>query len=191
MEIIAFFSAFVLIALAELGDKTMLLTLALATRYRLVTVLSGVFLATGLLMLLPVVVGRFVYEIIPEYVVGAAAGIIFIAFGVWMLKEDDDDDDNEEEVKSRFGPFATVFLTFLLAEFGDKTQLATIPLAVKYSTSLGMVWLGATLGMVGVNAGGIVLGNRLGEKMDSEVVEKAAGVLFIIFGLVFLAGALL
>lgn len=176
--------------LAELGDKTMLLALALAVKYRPSTVLIGLFTATALLMLLPVAVGGFVFEIVPVSLLGAISGVIFIAFGLWMFIGNEEE-EGDEELKTRFGPLATVIITFVLAEFGDKTQLATVPLAAKYGNSLVLVWLGATLGMAGVNVAGIFIGNKLREKIDRRLIEKAAGSLFILFGVVLLAGAAL
>jgi putative Ca2+/H+ antiporter (TMEM165/GDT1 family) len=187
MEAAVFASSFVLIALAELGDKTQLLTMALATRYRLSTVLPGVVLATGLLMLLAVGVGQFVYYLIPVWLVKALAGMVFLGFGVWILKGDDDDD---EGFKTGFSPFATVFLTFLLAELGDKTQLAVIPLAAT-TPNTPLVWAGATLGMISANGLGILFGNHLGGRVQEELIKKIAAVLFMLFGVFFLGNSLM
>ncbi len=182
METAVFASSFALIALAELGDKTQLLAMALATRYRISTVLSGVVVATALLMLLAVGVGQFLFYLIPVDLMRTLAGIAFIAFGLWVLKDDDDDGGG---MNTPFNPFLTVFLTFLLAEFGDKTQLATVPLAATTS-SAAMVWAGATLGMLSANGTGVVFGNRLRERVSPGLIKKMAAALFIIFGILFL-----
>ncbi len=187
MDALPLLSTFAIIAIAELGDKTQLLTMAFATRYRARDVLASVLAASALLMLLAVFAGRVLYNLIPTSYVQLITGFLFLLFAFWILFFD----DGEEEEESHQGktPFLTVFGAFILAETGDKTQLAALMLAVKYN-ALFEVWIGATLGMFAANSVGIVAGNRIGAKFPEKLIKRAAAALFFLFGAVTLYGAL-
>lgn len=177
--LLPFFSSFFVIGVAELGDKTQLLTMALSTKYDLKTVISGVFVATAVLMVIPVALGGFLGSLIPLSYVQFLAGVLFILFGVWILFSDEED---AEDHGRGVNPFLAVTSAFFLAEFGDKTQLATVALAVKFG-SFWQVWLGATLGMAVANSVGVVVGNRLRAGLPREAIEKVAAFIFILFGI--------
>jgi len=187
MDILPFLSTFVIIAIAELGDKTQLLTMAFATRYRARDVLASVLAASALLMLAAVFIGKALYVILPITYIQFLAGVLFILFGIWILFFDEE----EEVLESHSGktPFLTVFGAFILAETGDKTQLAALALAVKYN-SLFEVWAGATLGMFIANSIGIIAGNKIKGKLPEKLIKRAAALLFLIFGAVTLLGGL-
>lgn len=188
MELLPLLSTFAIISIAELGDKTQLLTMAFAARYRARDVLASVLVASAILMLIAVFVGRVLSELIPTSYVQLIAGFLFLLFAFWILFFGEED---EEEEKSRSGktPFLTVFGAFILAETGDKTQLAALALAVKYN-ALFEVWIGATSGMFVANAIGIAAGNRIRAKFPEKLIKRAAATLFFLFGAVTLYGAL-
>lgn len=187
MELLPLFSTFAIIAIAELGDKTQLLTMAFATRYRARDVLTSVLAASALLMLLAVFVGRVLYELIPTSYVQLLAGFLFLLFAFWVLFFDEEGE--EEESRSGKTPFLNVFGAFILAETGDKTQLAALALVVKYNALLE-VWIGATLGMFVANSIGVVAGNRIRTKLPKKIIKRVAAALFFLFGAVTLYGAL-
>jgi Ca2+/H+ antiporter, TMEM165/GDT1 family len=180
----AFLSTFGLVFLAELGDKSMLFSLSAATRYRWWMVLLPIAVATALLNGLAVIAGGIAGDLLPEAVVAVAAGALFIAFGLWTLRGDDEDD---EDVSTAYlSPWRVMLalgLVFFLAEFGDKTQIATMALAGLHGGgAIVAVWLGATLGMVGTNALAVFAGRRLERYLPPRVVRLAAAGVFIAFG---------
>lgn len=179
----AFLASVAFVVLAEMGDKTQLLAMAFATRFRASTVLWAVLFATALNHLLAVAVGSCLTAVIPLQYVRLAAAISFVGFGLWTIRGDELAD---EEKKDRFGPFWTVAIAFFLAEMGDKTQLATVALAAKYETIVP-VWLGTTTGMMIADAIGIVVGIVLGKKIPERTVKWIAAAVFILFGLAGLA----
>jgi len=185
----AFLASLFFITVAEMGDKTQLVALAFATRYRFRDVIGGIFTATLLVHLFSVVAGQFLGLLIPFNYIQFLAGASFIGFGIWTLKGDEL--DGEHEKRSRFGPFLTVAMAFFLAELGDKTQLATISLAAEYSgpavskhSSFIQVWLGSTLGMVVADALAIITGIFLGKKLPEKLIKWISAAIFIIFGVV-------
>ncbi|MHB9096084.1 MAG: TMEM165/GDT1 family protein [Eubacteriales bacterium] len=185
----AFIGSLFFITMAEMGDKTQLVALAFATRYKVKDVIGGIFAATLLVHLFSVVVGQFLGEWIPFTYIQLLAGISFIGFGIWTLRGDEL--DGEHEKISRFGPFLTVAIAFFLAELGDKTQLATISLAAKYSSTLAakyssfiQVWVGSTFGMVIADGLAIVVGIVLGKKLPEKIIKWVSAVIFIGFGIV-------
>ncbi len=189
----AFITAFLLVCVAEMADKTQLLTLCLTCRYPVRKVLLGITLAISLLNLGAVAIGGLVGEFLPVTPVKIGAGLLFIGFGIWTLVSTNGADEEEScETSPSRGAVTAVFLAFLVAELGDKTQLATISLSARFSGFGGAatVWLGATLGMLAANSlaigGGTLLGNRLSER----TLKRASAVLFIAFGLWTLADAL-
>lgn len=176
---VAFWTAFIFVVLAEMGDKTQLLAMACATKYRWQTVMWGVFAATVLNHLLAVLVGNYLTNFISMTYIQLGAAVSFILFGLWTIRGDELDDDDQV---SRYGPFFTVALAFFLAEMGDKTQLATVALAAKFQTVLP-VWMGTTAGMMIADGFGIIVGIVLGRKIPERVVKWGAALIFIAFGL--------
>src|SRR3989338_5625205 len=141
------------VVLAEMGDKTQPLAMAFAARYSASKVLLAVFIATLANHALAVAAGRFLTKVIPMDIISFAAALSFIIFGLWTIRGDKLEGHDKKE--SRFGPVATVAIAFFLAEMGDKTQLATISLAVKYQSVISVL-MGTTLGMVIADAIGII-----------------------------------
>lgn len=182
----AFLTSVAFVVLAEMGDKTQLLAMAFATRFRWQTVMWGVFAATVLNHLFAVVVGTYLTHIIPMQYIQIAAAVSFIVFGLWTIRGDEL--DGEDKV-TKFSPFWTVAIAFFMAEMGDKTQLATVALAAQFNTIIP-VWLGTTTGMMIADAIGIVIGIVMGKRIPERVVKWVAALIFILFGIVGLYEAL-
>jgi len=176
----AFLLSMSIVVLAEMGDKTQLLAMAFATRYKAAVVLWAVFWATFFNHLLAVVVGNYLTHFIPIQYIQIAAAVSFILFGLWTIRGDE---LNNEDKRFSFSPFWTVAIAFFIAEMGDKTQLATVALAAKYQ-SIIPVWLGTTTGMVIADAIGIVIGIIIGKKIPERAVKWFAAIIFILFGLI-------
>lgn len=174
-------TTFLIIAAAELGDKTQLLTLGFATKYTVWQVIAAVTAATAVLMALAVIFGGAISYYIPEFYLQLLAGTLFIGFGIWTLLGEEKEED--EKVKGNHNPFSIVFASFFLAELGDKTQLATLALSARYGSPL-QVWLGATLGMAGVNAVAALAGSWIKKIVSEKAIKWIGAAIFIIFGLI-------
>jgi Ca2+/H+ antiporter, TMEM165/GDT1 family len=174
----AYITSLVFVVLAEMGDKTQLLAMAFASRYRWQTVMSAVFLATLLNHLLAVAAGSFLTNVVPLQYIQIAGAASFILFGLWTLRGDELED---EDKKFKYSPFWTVAIAFFIAEMGDKTQLATVALATRFDGII-QIWLGTTSGMVIADAFGIIVGIVLGKKIPERAVKWFAASVFIIFG---------
>ncbi|CAM3693841.1 hypothetical protein GCM10009799_19790 [Nocardiopsis rhodophaea] len=170
------------IFIAEMGDKTQLVAMSLATRYRAWTVLLGITVATVAVHGLSVLIGEVLGLAIPTHWVTLIAGASFILFGLWTLRGDDLTPKDEERAASRRIPSAliTVVVVFFAAELGDKTMLATIAVGTQYHWL--PVWIGSTLGMVAADAIAIGLGAVLGKKLPERAIQVGAAVLFFLAG---------
>ena len=182
-----FWASLFFITVAEMGDKTQLVALSFATKYKAWKVIAGVFLATLVVHLLSVVIGQQTSAFIPMYYLKIIVGASFIAFGLWTLKGDKLEE--EDKKVSRFGPLLTVAVAFFLAELGDKTQLATISMAAQYKSFIG-VWLGSTLGMVIADGLAIIVGIVVGKKLPERIIKYVSAAIFIGFGVYTLLEAL-
>lgn len=174
-----FLTSLVFVVLAEMGDKTQLLAMAFATRFKWQTVMWGVFVATILNHLFAVVVGSYLTHFIPMNYIQIAAAISFIIFGLWTIRGDE---LNGEDKASKRSPFWTVAIAFFIAEMGDKTQLATVALAAQFN-AIVPVWLGTTTGMMVADGIGIIIGIVLGKRIPERAVKWFAAIIFILFGL--------
>ncbi|MCX5705467.1 MAG: TMEM165/GDT1 family protein [Candidatus Omnitrophica bacterium] len=175
----AFIASFLFVLLAEMGDKTQLLAMAFATRYSAQKVLIAVFLATAINHALAVLVGRFLTTVVPLDVISFIAALSFIIFGLWTIRGDKL--EGEDKKASRFGPIITVGIAFFLAEMGDKTQLATIALAVQYRNMLSVL-MGTTLAMVAADAVGIGIGIVLKKHIPERTIKWVSASIFALFG---------
>lgn len=180
-----FAGAFGLVFVAEAGDKSMLLALTLAVRYRW-WVLVAIALETAVAMGLAVVAGGVAEAVLPERAVGSGAAVLFIAFGVWTLLAREGADEAIETKSDR--PLVLVIgglaVAMFLAELGDKTQLAALSLAGLHADETVLVWLGASAGMIAADAVAIFVGIRLGRALPQRMIAIVAGLAFIAFGLV-------
>jgi Ca2+/H+ antiporter, TMEM165/GDT1 family len=174
----AFIASLIFVVLAEMGDKTQLLAMAFACKFRWQTVMWGVFVATAANHLLAAAAGNYLVSIVPMAHIMIAAAVSFIIFGLWTIRGDTLEG---EDKKYHFGPFWTVTIAFFMAEMGDKTQLATIALAVQYNTII-FVWMGTTIGMIISNGFGIIVGNVMGKHIPEQAIKWVSAVIFIAFG---------
>ncbi len=189
----AFIASFLFVLLAEMGDKTQLLAMAFATRYSAQKVLIAVFLATAINHALAVLVGRFLTTVIPLDIISFIAALSFIIFGLWTIRGDrlapgligtagvSLAAKGEDKKESRFGPIITVGIAFFFAEMGDKTQLATIALAVEYRNMLSVL-MGTTLAMVAADAVGIAIGIVLKKHIPERTIKWVSASIFALFG---------
>lgn len=181
-----FVKALVLIAVAEMADKTQFLVLAFAARLRVRDVLGGVLLGTLASQTLAVTLGGAALLIVPVAWVKLLAGLSFIGFGLWTLRGARLSGSKEK----RFGhPVLTVAVSFFLAEMGDKTQLATAVLAAE-ARALLPVWLGSSLGMMVANILAVGGWSLLGRWFPEQAIKITATTLFILFGLLLLRESL-
>jgi Ca2+/H+ antiporter, TMEM165/GDT1 family len=177
----AFIASFLLILLAEMGDKSQLLALAFATKYNPYKVLAAIFVATFINHTIAVFFGQFLTTIIPIHIISFIAALSFIGFGLWTIRGDKLEGEDKKK-ESKYGPFVTVAIAFFLAEMGDKTQLATISLAVEYSSFVSIL-MGTTLGMVAGDAIGIIVGIVLSKRIPEKTIKWFSAGIFVLFGL--------
>ncbi|MEO8625489.1 MAG: TMEM165/GDT1 family protein [Candidatus Limnocylindrales bacterium] len=182
----AFLLSFGVIFLAELGDKSQLMALAFAARYKAVTVLVAVTLATLLVHAGSVLLGTAFALALPTALIQIVAGLAFFAFAVWTLRGDKLAETDQGRAK-RTGRWAlvTVGVAFFLAELGDKTMLATVTLAT--TEEPWGTWLGSTAGMVLADAIAIAIGAFLGTRLPERAIKVAAAGSFVVFGLLLVA----
>lgn len=171
------------VTLAEMGDKTQLLAMAFATKYKASKVMIGVFIATIFNHGLAVAAGNLLtkFEGADIWIQGVAS-LSFIFFGLWTIRGDKL--DGEENRKTRFGAIATVTIAFFIAELGDKTQLATIAIAAKYPMSPIAILMGTTTGMLIADAIGIVVGVVMCKRIPERTIKLISAVAFMMFGFI-------
>ena len=172
-----------IVALAEMGDKTQLLALVLAARFRKPwPIVLGIFVATVANHALAGALGAWVTTLIRPQTLRWILGASFIAMAVWMLIPDKLDADAADRRLPRFGVFGTTAMLFFLAEMGDKTQIATVMLAARYDAWFWVV-LGTTLGMMLANAPVVWLGARVTRLVPLQVVHVVSALIFAALGL--------
>jgi Ca2+/H+ antiporter, TMEM165/GDT1 family len=170
-----------IVTLAEMGDKTQLLALILAARFRKPwPIVAGIFVATVVNHALAGALGAWVTTLLGPDVLRWILGISFIAMAVWMLIPDKIDED-DAPAAPRMGVFATTVVAFFLAEMGDKTQIATVMLAAQYQAWAAVV-AGTTLGMMLANAPVVWLGDAITKKVPIRVVHLVSAVVFAVLG---------
>ena len=172
----------VVIFVAELGDKSLLMAMTFATRYRTRDVLIGITIATAIVHLASVAIGYFIGAAFSAYQgwISIAAGVAFVAFGLWTLRGDELTEEEADKARKSTGlSILAVGTAFFLAELGDKTMLATITLAVQedwFGT-----WIGSTVGMVAADALAIGVGAVLGKRLPEKAIKYGAAAAFFIF----------
>lgn len=181
--------SFGVIFVAELGDKSQLMAMTFATRYRTWTVLAGITIATALVHLVSVAVGVGLGAALPTGPISLVAGLAFLGFGAWTLRGDSLTEEEKSKAQ-RTGRSAlwAVGGAFFLAELGDKTMLATITLATQHGW-FG-TWIGSTIGMVAADALAILVGRLLGKSLPEKAIKYGAAGLFAIFGIWLIVEAL-
>ncbi|MBN3005716.1 TMEM165/GDT1 family protein [Chromobacterium alkanivorans] len=172
-----------IVALAEIGDKTQLLALMLAGRYRKpVPIVLGIFVATLLNHFAAAAVGHWLMSKIGPDLMRWGLGLSFLAMAGWMLIPDKLDEDSR--LMERFGVFGTTCIAFFIAEMGDKTQLATVALSARFPDALLQVVAGTTLGMMLANVPAVLLGEVAAKKLPQKLVHTIAALLFAGLGVV-------
>ena len=180
--LVALVISFGVIFVAELGDKSQLMALTFATRFKPVTVLIGITVATAIVHLASVGIGYGLHAALPTGWISLIAGLAFLGFGAWTLRGDKlTEEERQKAEKTTTSAVVAVGVAFFLAELGDKTMLATITLATRYGW-FG-TWLGSTLGMVAADALAILVGRLLGRHLPEKAIRYGAAVLFAISGL--------
>ncbi|WP_072805704.1 TMEM165/GDT1 family protein [Rhodococcoides yunnanense] len=173
--------SFAVIFVAELGDKSQLMAMTFALRYKWYIVIGGITVATTVVHLVSVAVGHFLGLSIPTELISIVGGLAFVIFGLWTLRGDSlSEDEGAKASKVTRSAFIAIASAFFLAELGDKTMLATVTLATD-NNWVG-VWIGSTVGMVAADALAIVLGAVLGKHLPERVIQYGAAVLFFVFG---------
>ncbi|MBN8755226.1 MULTISPECIES: TMEM165/GDT1 family protein [Variovorax] len=184
----AFLVATGVVALAEMGDKTQLLALLLAARFRKPwPIVLGIFAATIINHALAGAVGNYITHWLGPDVLRWILGGSFIAMAVWMLIPDKLDDDDAPGV-SRFGVFGTTVIAFFLAEMGDKTQIATVMLAARFTQDYFWVVAGTTLGMMLANAPVVWLGDKIVRRVPIKLVHGISAAIFLALGVIMIIG---
>ena len=174
-----------IVALAEMGDKTQLLALILAVRFRKpVPIVLGIFVATIVNHGLAGALGAWLTQVIGPDILRWVLGASFIAMAVWMLIPDTIGDE-EQEQEPRWGVFGTTVVAFFLAEMGDKTQIATVMLAARFDAYYGVV-AGTTLGMMVANVPVVYLGERMTRLVPMRVVHIVSALVFAVLGVLVL-----
>ncbi len=176
----AFIASLSLVTLAEIGDKTQLLSLLLAARYRRpIPIILGILVATTLNHALAAYVGHWLTDAISPFILQSAIALLFILLGLWILQPDSLKVD-EKETTDR-GAFLAATIAFFLAEMGDKTQLATIALGAHYANLFAVV-IGTTVGMMIANIPAVLLGDKILKLVPLHYVRYGACALFVLFG---------
>ncbi|MBB2991125.1 putative Ca2+/H+ antiporter (TMEM165/GDT1 family) [Mycolicibacterium iranicum] len=173
--------SFAVIFVAELGDKTQLVAMMFALRYRWWVVLSAITVATTAVHVLSVAIGHYLGAALPTHLLGLIAGAMFVFFGLWTLRGDSLSAEEASRAEKATAPaFFVVTSAFILAELGDKTMLATVTLAADRDW-LG-VWIGSTLGMVAADGLAIIVGAVAGKHLPERFIQITAAALFLLFG---------
>jgi len=184
----AFLLSFGVIFVAELGDKSQLMAMTLATRYKPWPILAGITVATAGVHAVSVLVGALAGKSLPTDWITLVAGIAFLAFAAWTLRGDElTEADEAAAARARRSAFVTAMIVFFIAELGDKTMLATITLATR--EGLFGTWLGSTVGMVAADALAIGIGAVLGRRLPEKAVRIGASALFVVFGVLLIIEA--
>ena len=177
--------------MAEMGDKTQFMTLAMSAKHSSTVVLAGVTLGTMLVSLLSVLLGQTVGSFLSHFWINLLAGIAFIGFGLWSLRGDaeeeaedvsKDDKADAPGKKGKLRPIIAVATAFFIAELGDKTMLATVVIAGREHQHFWQVWAGSTLGLVLSNALGILAGKALASKLSANTLKYLIAGVYVISG---------
>lgn len=183
----AFALAFAVVFVAELGDKTQLVAMSLAARYRTITVLAGITIAYAITNGISVMVGGLLGAALPTTAISVAGAVAFFGFAFWTLRDTEDDDEEPDAVGGR-SVLMSIIGAMVLAELGDKTMLATATLAAREAPLA--TWAGATLGITASGALAVAVGSVLGDRLPRRTIRIAAASLFALFGVLLLVDAI-
>ncbi|MFC4335059.1 TMEM165/GDT1 family protein [Salininema proteolyticum] len=174
-------ASFPLVFIGEFGDKSQLMAMSFATRYRKSTVVAGILIATSILFGLSVAVGASLGSFLPTDWIALVAGLVFVAFGLWTLRPEGEE---EEDAKVKYGTsgLLTVVGAIVLAEMGDKTMLAAITLSAK-ENPIG-VWVGAVVGMSLADILAVFAGAWIAKRVSEKAIRYGSAALFIVIGVI-------
>ena len=176
------------VALAEIGDKTQLLALLLAARFRKpLPICLGIFIATIVNHAGAGALGAWITAQASPQTMRWVLGIGFLAMAIWILVPDKIDDEVEGGGRFKLGVLGTTIVAFFLAEMGDKTQIATVALAAQFNSLIAVV-MGTTVGMMIANVPAVYLGDRMAHKIPVRLVHSVAAAIFAVLGIAILAG---
>lgn len=176
------------VALAEIGDKTQLLAFILAARFKKpVPIIAGILCATIINHGLAGALGAWITSMVSPEIMRWVLGTSFIGMAIWTMIPDKIEDE-ETQIANRLGVFGATFITFFLAEMGDKTQIATVALAAHYTSPL-LVVVGTTLGMLLADVPAVFAGDKLASKIPMKLVHSMAAGIFALMGMATLLGA--
>jgi len=171
-------ATFLLITLAEFGDKSQLVCMTLAARHRGLPVVLGAVSAFAILNFLAVLFGAAVAAWLPDWLIALAVATLFAAFGISALRYREEIEDEEVAEKPGHGIFATTFLMIFLAEFGDKTQIAVAGMGS--TTDTAAVWLGATLALTFTSLLAVIAGRKFVHRLPLAWIHRVSGVFFLL-----------
>lgn len=178
----AFFVSTGIVALAEMGDKTQLLSLVLAAKFRRpIPIILGILVATLLNHAGAGAIGAWLTTLLGPNTLRWILGLSFLAMAMWMMIPDKLDEDDVAIARSHYGVFGSTLAAFFLAEMGDKTQIATVALAAQYASLLWVV-AGTTLGMMIANVPAVLLGDKMAHKLPLTLVHGVAALIFALLG---------
>jgi len=175
-------TTFLIVAFAEIGDKSQLVCMTLAARHRGLPVVIGAIAAFAVLNLLAVLFGAAVAAWFPEWLVTLAVAALFAGFGISALRYTEDDEDEEVKENAGHGIVATTFLLIFLAEFGDKTQIAVAGLGSTSKPSA--VWTGATAALAMTSILGVLAGRKLLNRLPLKWIHRISGVFFLLLAII-------
>lgn len=185
----AFWISLGVVFVAELGDKSQLMAMTFATRFKLWPVLAGITVATTVVHLFSVALGGLIGDALPQTAISIVAGLAFLGFALWTLRGDElTDEESRKAARATRSALIAVTVAFFLSELGDKTMLATITLATQHGW-LG-TWIGSTIGMVAADALAIAVGRMLGRHLPEKLIRYGAAAAFAVFGVLLLVEAL-
>jgi putative Ca2+/H+ antiporter (TMEM165/GDT1 family) len=185
----AFLISLVVIFVAELGDKSQLMAMTFATRFRAWPVLIGITVATAIVHLASVLLGAAFGAALPTGPISILAGLAFFGFAAWTLRGDElSEEERSKADRAKGAAILAVGVAFFLAELGDKTMLATVTLAADHGGVPGLigVWAGSTIGMVLADALAILAGMVLGKRLPEKAIRIGASASFAVFGVLLL-----
>jgi putative Ca2+/H+ antiporter (TMEM165/GDT1 family) len=175
-----FLQAFALIFIAEMGDKTQIMAMAFATRYKISHILLGVGIGAFLNHGLAILLGSLLNRYIPMEALQLVAGVLFVAFGLLSLSISEEDEETAKA--NKYGAIATVALSFFLGELGDKTQLTALTLSTQAQMPV-FTLMGTVSGMIVVSSVGIFIGAKLGDRIPEHMIRLGSFMIFMLFGL--------
>ncbi len=171
-------TSFLLIAAAEIGDKSQLVCMTLAARHRATPVLLGAIASFAFLNSLAVIFGAAIASWFPDYMVSITVAVLFAVFGVHSLSSNEEEEDEEVVEKSGHSLFFTTFFLITIAEFGDKTQLAVV--ALSSTAEPFAVWIGATCALILTSTLGVIAGRTVLQKCPLTLLHKVSGLIFLV-----------